>query len=265
MRTVESEIGWGWQIMANPSNSDQKQGMSTQKKWLIGCGGCLGVILFIVVGCAVLAGLGWNAIKGASSNSVSDIFGKDFKTDPYMAFGIPLGQSTLKNMVFLYDQKRTTTVFAVDTTLPATEMQALENGDAKQIKRFLRRMSEEAARRNTSNSSSSIRNVQFNATKTITLPDGKRFPLSSATVESARQEVTNYTPAVAALIPEADNRLIALIIMDPSSCSKDPDTDFSPYQANLQTEITRLITSSALDTRLISTKAMQPVSSEPSD
>jgi hypothetical protein len=247
--------------MANNINPEQKQGMSTRKKWLIGCGGCLGVVLIVAIALAVLAGMGVNALKDVSNESVSAIFGKDFKPEPNTAMGLPLGQKELKNMVFMFDQKRGLTVFAIDTEVSPTDARLLKSGDSKQIETFLKHMSEEATSHNNSSSSARLRDIHFNATGTVTLPNGKHFPVSKATMEAEKRGETTYSPTVAALIPEANNRLITIIALEPNSASSEPDTDFSHAQANLQTEVVRLVSNSALDDRLISTQAIQSSSS----
>jgi hypothetical protein len=243
--------------MVNPENPGQKQGMSTQKKWLIGCGGCLGVLLLIAVVLAVLAGMGVDALKNVSNQSVTEIFGKEFKPEPYKAMGLPLGQKNLKNMVLLIEPKSGRTLFAVDTALSPSDAQQLESTDPKHIEAFLKHMSEEITSHSSRTSSSRLRNIRFDATTTITLPNGKHLPLTKATVEAERHGAVAYSPAVATLIPEANHRLITLISLDPNSGSSQANTDFSDTQADLQKELVHIISNSALDDRLLSTESSQ--------
>src|SRR5687767_14657693 len=114
--------------MVNPENPEQKQGMSTKKKWLIGCGGCLGVLLVLAIVISILAGLGFNKLKDVSSQSVQNVFGSSFKPAPYMAFGLPLAQKNLKNMVMMIDQGSGVTIFAVDTEVAEREARILKSG-----------------------------------------------------------------------------------------------------------------------------------------
>jgi hypothetical protein len=239
--------------MTNPIHPEPS-GMSTQKKWLIGCGGCLAVLLVIAVAVSVLANLGMNALKNVSNQSVGNIFGKTFNPAPYTAMGLPLGQKNLKNMVLLLNRPRGVMIFAVDTTLSATDAKLLESGDPKQVEAFLRRMSAEVTHRGNSSGSSHLRDIRFNVTQTVALTNGKRLPISKATMEAEKRGAIVYSPTTAAVIPEENHQLVALIAMNPNSNSPEPDTDFSHEQADLQTEILRIVSSSALADRLISTK-----------
>jgi hypothetical protein len=234
----------------------EKQGMSTQKKWLIGCGGCLGVVVLVAAVVAALAGLGFNALKDVSNQSVQSMFGKSFNPDPYMAMGLPLEQKNLRNMVMLLNQQRGITIIGMDTELSETEADVLKSGDPKDIEAYLKRMGAQATA-SSGGGSSQMRDVRFEGLTTVQLKNGKSFPLSRATVEAERRGTVSYSPAVAALLPQPDNRLVVLIALDPINAASKPDADLSHPQAALQTEVVRIVNDSELDDRLASAGAAQ--------
>lgn len=230
-------------------NDTPKAGMSTQKKWLIGCGGCLGALIILAI---ILAVIGWfvgNTVKDVSNKSVQEIFGPTYKPEGYMAVGLPLGQANVKNMVMLLDTQRGKMLIAIDMKLRANDMHMIKAGQPEQVKKYLEQTSEEISKGNSG--SSKVQDIRFDSIESVALmPGGVKFPLANATVTAERRNQTAYSPAVAALIPEADDKMVVLVATDPNHSSTDSQADFTEEQKTLREEVLQIIRDSDLDDRL---------------
>ncbi len=235
--------------MQNEPQGEPKK--SNAKKWIIGCGGCLVVVLLIA---GVLAVLGGTAVKGlmdASSQSVQSVFGKSYKAEGYTAIGLPTGSKDLKNVVLLMDMTRGSVIVAVDTRMSAADAGILKSGNTEQIQAYIQKIGEQA---NTSPQSSSsnvdLHDMRFDDIHTVKLPNGKQLPVTTAAVKANRKGQEGYSPAVIALLPEPGEKMIVLFAMDAKSTSSNPKADFKVEQQALETQVLELINNSELDDRL---------------
>lgn len=233
-------------------DSSPKSGMSTQKKWLIGCGGCLGVLVILAI---VLTALAWfvgNAVKDVSNKSVQQIFGPNYKAEGYTAIGLPLGQANVKNMVLLINPQQGKTLVALDMAVSPSDMQVIKSGQQAQVKKYLETTSTQISQSSSARSGSTkVEDIRIDAIESVALqPGGKQLPLANATVKAEQRKQISYSPAVAALIPEANNRMVVLIATDPQTSTTDNQADFSSQQKTLRDEVLQIIKDSDLDERL---------------
>lgn len=228
-----------------------KQGMSTKKKWMIGCGGCLGVVIIGAIALAVLGSMGVNALKEASGSSVKEIFGPSYKPEAagYMAFGLPLKQGKLRSMAMMISQARNLSVIAFDVNADALDTAVLKSGKPDQIAAYLKKTSEEITD-STRNSSSKIEGIEFKSVELLPLVKGKNLAVGNAVVKASKRGAMAYMPSAVALIPEAGNHMVILVATDPNTASTDAGADFSEAQKSLRDEVSNIVKASELDDRL---------------
>lgn len=248
-----------------------KQGMSTKKKWMIGCGGCLGVIIIGAIALAVLGSMGVNALKEASGSSVKEIFGASYKPEAegYMAFGLPLKQGKFRSMAMMINGNRKLSVVAIDIDnlsdkplLKSGQQElkkTIDTSDANERRNFLlvfegalKQVSREIINSSRSGSSK-IDDIQFQSTQFLSLDKSKLLPVGNAVVETSQRGKIFYSPSVVAMAPEMDktgNHVVCLVVTNLNSVSEDPNTDFSEAQKSLREEVLSIVKNSELDDRL---------------
>lgn len=232
------------------------QGMSTRKKWLIGCGGCLGVLVILTVIIIVALSMGWDALTKASGGSVKAVFGEKYDTSGYTAMGLPLNQAQVKNMALLISDDRSSMIFAIDTLGNPTEVKVLQSGNPAQLQAYFKALGAQFLKSAAAqNNSSRLRDIQFADPHYVTLAANKRYPVVYATIEAESKGKVVYMPCVVALVPEAGERVVALIAMATNAASETLLPSFKDDQAQLGAELERLIQDSVLDERLISSQA----------
>ena len=90
----------------------ESQGMSTKKKWIIGCGGCLVVVVIIGIILAVLIGKGVTDFMKNSDETSKAVFGETLP-EGYMTFGLPIPSKDGKvHMAMLVSKDGDTMVMA---------------------------------------------------------------------------------------------------------------------------------------------------------
>jgi hypothetical protein len=230
----------------------------SKKWWLIGCGGCLGVLVIISAALAVLAGMGVNALKEGSNGAVANIFGKSFQPVGYMPIGIPLGaiskRSEVQNMVMLIDSSNHKVIFALDMPVSPSESMVFKSHDAKGLNTYFKQIGNTLisySARGSSSGGSKFKDLTINASHFAKLPNGKEVPVSSAIVEMEQRGNKVYSPAAVALIPEAGSRKIALFALGGNGAvPSGTGLDFKPGQRAMEKELLDIILASELDDRL---------------
>jgi len=230
----------------------QKKSLSTKQKWMIGCGGCLGVILLLAVGLAALIGLGVNSASQTSNQAVAAIFGPSYKPENYVAFGWPFNTQGIQNAVLLIGKTKSAMIIGVQTSLPQEEMALLHSGKLQLIQPILKRMTDEAVEKQHQRhtSSSTLRSFRLDQIQNLSLTGNKTYTICNATAEIERRGIVSYAPTSIALLPEANNALVVLATFDPNNTSTNPQTDFSSLQKDMQDQLKKVIQDSELDERL---------------
>lgn len=234
--------------------SEEPKGMSTRKKWLIGCGGCLGLFVILTLIIVVAASMGWDALQKASGGSVKAIFGESYDTTGYTTMGLPLNQKQVKNMAMLLSNDQGSMIVAIDTQASQAEVDILESGNPEQLQAYFKGLGGQFLKSSASQGRSKLRDIQFAEPHYAQLENGKRYPIVYATVEGENKDKMIYMPCVVVLVPETGNRVISLISLAPKAASETPLPSFKEDQAQLDAELSRLIKDSELDERLVSVK-----------
>jgi hypothetical protein len=228
-------------------------GMSTRKKWLIGCGGCLGLIIVITVVLVIALSMGWNALQKASGDSVKNIFGPTYQASGYVAMGLPLNQPKMKNLAMLIPTDQSSVVFAFDTEASAAEMNVLRQGTQEQLQAYFKKLNEQFLKNDAAKANSSrLQDLQFSNAHYVSISGNKRYLVVHTFVQTAsdKNQVT-FMPGSVALLLQAENRMVALIAMAPKAAAEEILPGFKDRQTELDAELGRLIQDSELDDRLL--------------
>lgn len=244
----------------HPQNAPENTGWSTKKKWIVGCGGCLGVVLLIVAGLVILAGMGINSVMQVSGNAVAAIFGPSYKPENYMAMGLPVNSHNVQNMALLIGKEKGDMIYAVQTELPAEQLAILRSGKLQQMQGLLKQMANQAIEDQGSQNSASgkLRSFRLDQVYNLGLAPNKIYTVCNATVAMEKRGQVGYMPTSIALIPEANNKLVILGTFDPNNHSSNPDTNFDGPQQELQKQTLKIIKDSELDDRISMSGSASP-------
>jgi hypothetical protein len=246
---------------------EPQSGWSTKKKWVVGCGGCLGILVIFATLIAILAGMGINSLATISNQSVAAIFGPTYKPEGYMAMGLPTGSKNVKHLAMLIRTQPALLVFAAQTKLPQDQADLIRSGKIHQLQALLKQMTAEAAQSSSSGSSSKFRSLRFDQMYNLNLAPNKIYTVCNITIEMDRRGTVAYIPTSAALLPEADNEMVVLAAFNPNDASTDPEAKFDNLQKNLQEQVLKVIHDSELDDRIsfsgAATQADQPPANKP--
>ncbi len=223
---------------------------SNKKKWIIGCSGCLVVVVILVVAVAILGGVAFNKLVQTSNTTVQEILGDSYKAPQgTTAIGIPVGQGEIRKMVILLDLDHGHAVFALQANIAESDMAQIKSGDKAKIEEYIKRFGQ-YMQTNASSSKLDLANAKFDSTALAELPNGKAFPLSLAVVKTTNRKGESYTPVAIGIIPEGPTTLVAVLLMDGQNASTSPDTDFSSAEKILSADMMTFIISTELDDRL---------------
>lgn len=220
---------------------------ATKKKWMIGCGGCLGIVVILGVLGGILAYNGVNGLMQASGKSVKGMFGESY--DPaahgYQAIGVPLptNKSGIQAMVTLINAEKKQMVMAMDMTATPQELATIKSGDPQKIEGFIKNSQATGA------SSSQMQGNEINIENThlSKLGNGKQVPVAYAKFYSRSKGV--YTPGTITLVPE-NGRIVLLLSMDMRNTASDANADFKSAQEGMEADAIGLVNDSALDDRV---------------
>ena len=243
----------------------QEKKWSTKKKWVVGCSGCLGVVVLLVAGIGVLAGMGVNSLMQVSNEAVGSIFGPSYKPANYMAMGLPISSKSMQGMAMLINQRKGSLVFAVQTKLPEDQLAILRSGQLQQMQTVVKKLADDAIADSQQRESSSGKLQSFRLDKiyNLSLAPNKIYTVCNATLEVEKRGAVSYSPTSVALIPEANDSLVVLATFSSSNTSTSADTHFDSEQNEMQQEVLQVIKDSELDDRLIATKSAAQSEAKP--
>jgi hypothetical protein len=220
--------------------------MNNKKAWLIGCGGCLSVIIIIAIVAGIFIYSSVSELKNASDKTAQGVFGEKLP-EGYFTIGIPVESKKQENnlkMVMMMNTQRQTMVFAVDTFNKNPEqLNAINTANPEELKVLMEGFLEQS---NSSNKPNGIRQID---PIQLGLTGGKTYPAFDIVLEDKKG---NFSPIVATFLMYPSNRMVVLMGMDPNAASESPDTDFSGNFETLQGELQSLIDSTALKDNLSS-------------
>lgn len=240
--------------------SDQSpKGMSTGKKWLIGCGGCLTVLVVLAIVAVVLVSNGWNALQKGSSESVKKLFGDSYNSEGYLAFGMPLNKPVNGSMVMMMSTDQSVMIFALDTAGLGQQLSLLQKADDKALQTFFDTVGKDFVNsaQARQGATGKFQGLTFQKPHFVTLSAQKRYPVVYAVMETEKQGQTTFVPVTAAFIPESTDHGVLLLALSPTQSSTVADTNFESVQKGLEEKLNVLVKDSELDDRLLSTTAEQ--------
>ncbi|HEY9747039.1 MAG TPA: hypothetical protein V6C99_12565 [Oculatellaceae cyanobacterium] len=226
-------------------------GSDNRKKWLIGCSGCLIVLVLLVVGIIALGKLGFDYVKQASDSTTQELLGKNYKPPAnYTTLGLPMGQKDFQRLIVMMNAQNGTMLMVVDTDISPETEKMLKQGDPKQFAALIEQVGRKATSgAEKSNTSLDMKDFRIDKVRTIQLESGKTFPLCTAKAYDKKKGI--YRPVAIALLPQSTKRLVAIIGLDPRNTSSDPEAKFQMAYGNLEQELLKLIRESELDDRLL--------------
>ncbi len=234
------------------------KGMSTGKKWLIGCGGCLTLLVVLAIVVVVLISNGWNALQKGSNESVKKLFGDSYNAEGYLAFGLPLNKPVNGSMVMMLSSDQSTMIFALDTEGLGQRLSLLEKTDDKALQEFFSALGKDFLKNSQASQSSTgkFEGLEFQKPHFVTLSAQKnvqkRYPVVYAVMETKKNEQTTYIPVTAALIPVSHQRAVLLLALSPLQSSTVAGTNFESVQKTLEAKLNVVVKDSELDDRLLS-------------
>lgn len=221
-----------------------KAGNGSAKKWLIGCGGCLAVLVIAAILIAVAGGMAWNGLMSASSGAVREVFGPSYKPEGYTSIGLPSPGRDVKHIVLMMDMRSGNVVVGVDTHASPADTRLLKSGDPEAVASYIRRIGAQTG----GNGKVNMHEVRVESVRAVKLSNHKQVLMGAVQVASERKGT--YSPGAVTLLPEKDNGLVILFALDPRNTSTHPDADFTPEQRTLESALLRIIADSELDDRL---------------
>jgi hypothetical protein len=239
--------------MADPTRLEDGQPKNnTKRNWLIGCGGCLVVIIVGLIIAAVVGASCVGQFQKGSDEAIQAIFGG---TPPggYTNFGfsIPDKSGKKNNVVMMInptDPKKI--VFAIDTYIPDADTQKILSGDSKQIEDFLKDFAASDLESATAKGAKGMdmKNLRLEGMQQVKLANGKIFPVVNVKIAKENE----FTPAAAGMLVLPDNRLVLLMGLDSSTTASTAEMDFKPAYESLSTSVINIVNDSALDDQLVS-------------
>ncbi len=239
------------EIVSDPS----PKGMSTRKKWLIGCGGCLGVLVVLAVIAVVAISTGWNSLQKGSSESVKKLFGESYNSEGYLAFAIPWGKPAEANLVMMLSSDQSTLIIAQDKV--GLKPQWAVKADDKAFQAFFETVGKIMAQASQTQQGipGTLRGLEFQKPHFVTLNAQKCYPVVYGVIEKEKQGQPVFVPVTAAFIPESVEGGVLLLAFSPSQSSQSADTNFESVQKSLEEKLNLLVKDSELDDRLLPTTA----------
>jgi hypothetical protein len=236
---------------------------SKKKWWLIGCGGCLGVVVLIVIAVVILGAVGFNAFKENNKKLTGDLFGSEKALSDYtvLAFPFPMPSADsfeMQNIAVLTPrQKNRFPIFAWKGQVAEVDISDVRSHQTARIKAYAQRMSEAFLKLvksgRTSSRANRVEGIQFQSTNLVPLKNGKRvsFARLNITIVTRKGERVQ-APASLALLPQTGSSMIILLAY---AQGVDPATQPATFAllknqyAPMEQQLSALIDNSTLDDR----------------
>lgn len=204
--------------MVNPLVSEPK---SSNKKWLIGCGGCLGVLLILAIIALGVTMWGVNAYNENNTKVSQALFGGKPPESFTPLFGMAVKNNT--NVMLMVHKGSGHMVIAFDAPMKGPEIMALQKGDPAAIAK----MAQDAMDKG----SKSSRSIRHREAKVVgyseqILLGGKKLPIIYLQMEQDEDVI----PCAVGLIPKKGAQALVLMSMDPASAQQ-PQGAKTPDQA----------------------------------
>ncbi|MBK8190347.1 MAG: DUF3185 family protein [Vampirovibrionales bacterium] len=189
------------------------------KKWIMGCGGCLGLILVLALIIGGLSLWGFNAYQGAAKETVAELFNGKPPADYQPIFSIKLpdskrsGESVPFSM--LINKRTKTMLFAIRMALSQADLAKINSRDPKQLEAFLQEVVNSANNPNA--------NGEVSVNRVLDLKTA-RGPVHA--VEASASTKKGKMPALCAFLPDGGERVKVLAMVSAEGQSTNPDASF---------------------------------------
>lgn len=228
--------------------AEQGKQSGSGKKWLIGCGGCLGLLLVLAIAVGILGYFGFDFLVKNSGKSTQALLGSEAPSQ-YFPMGIPLpkGEDT-DNMVILINKEQQGMVVAFDRKISEAEANALGNYEeaADVMESVIREGLEQASSQSKDLDPDSLV-IQSN--ETVALSNQKTFPVINIKIKHERKN--SYSPASVGIFHTEPEKVVVLFNLDIVTMSPDPEEEFTSAHDRLITTIRELADETALDDKLL--------------
>ncbi|MBY0450180.1 MAG: hypothetical protein K2X01_06090 [Cyanobacteria bacterium] len=204
--------------MVNPVVSEPK---SANKMWLIGCGGCLGVILILAIIALGITMWGVNAYNENNTKVSQSLFGGKPPETFTPLFGMTVKNNT--NVMLMVHKGSGHMLVAFETPMKGPEIQALKNGNPAAIAKMAQDAMEQGSK--------SSRSIRHREAKVVgyseqVLLGGKKLPI----IYMQMEQDEDLIPCAIALIPKKGTQGLVLMSLDPAR-KGGPESTTPPNQA----------------------------------
>lgn len=213
---------------------------TTKQKWLIGCSGCLVVIVGFFVIAGILGKMGIDKLNEGSQQTAQAIFGSALP-EGYLNIGLPIKSDKGDTHMLLSMTPKKHMLIAFEGKDNGNHVHQLDLNNREELEENIEHFWRESASQSNNISADELR---MDKTSVITLANGKQFPMATMT---AKNDSGKYFPVVATLLPTPDNHYVLLMTTNPQTTSTVAETDFSASQQLMQHELTDLIEVTELD------------------
>ena len=224
--------------------------MSNTKKWLIGCGGCFGVVVLLVIAVVIFLVMQ----VGSSTDKASETVLGSKPPAGFMSFGFaaPDKKGAQNGFLIMFNSTNQHFVFALNTPLTRKDRETFRaisqaSPDAqKNMEALVKKAMGHAA---SSGQGFSPDQMTLEGTKNDKLNNGKQFSAGYLKVYSEQKGV--YLPVVFGIVPEASNQGVILIALDQENSSSDKAADLSKTYTLLANDLHQIVAGTALADRLL--------------
>lgn len=217
-----------------------------KKKWIfIGCGGCLVLVIVVLVILGVAGTTLFGKLQEGSKQTEQAIFGEEYTVPArYTAMGMSVGEGDqAQNILTLMDLQNEIILFAMKMPASDAEVRVLTSNDPATLKTYMEKVGEEMARSSSQNSSQA-KDLAIDEVHVMQLANGKMVPV--AYIRS--QEGSKQAPGAMLVVPQSEGK--QAMIFGISGDESLSGTAFEEKQHEIEDELLSIIEASQIDDRI---------------
>lgn len=214
---------------------------TTKQKWLIGCGGCLVILVGFFVVLGVLGKIGIDKLGETNKETAQAIFGSELPDGYVTFFGLPIDAKDGKSHMLMTMTPKQNMLVVFDGPDKGTHLTKIDLSNEAELKQVAEVFLAKAAEKS---NKIQAKDTRVDDVSIATMSNGKRFPIIALTVKNNQG---TYQPFSVALIPTPGNRITALMEVSTVAQSSEGNTDFSSTQQTMIFELTDLVEATNLD------------------
>lgn len=211
-----------------------------KKAWIIGCGGCLTLIVVVVIA-AVIWGV--SSYNGMTEGAAKSVFGEKLPPGYHIIMGIPIPDKRGKqvNFVMMMNDKTSKIVLAIDTYSAAganSEMKEMMKDPEALSAYMTEQLKHSNSKRSSKVESITIKPLKLNAKDTI------------PAMRMVMNQEGEYSPVSGTMLFYPEDRMVVLILMDPMAKGDSATSDFTSNFSLMEDEMIKLILGTDLSKNL---------------